>query len=77
MVFKEDALESQDARKMGLRVCGATQRRFMSNILFYKKCQFFFFNFNRFPGDPGGAWGPLKNLKNLKNLNILKKHKKT
>ena len=35
MIFKKDALESQDARKMGLRVWGATQRGFMSNILFF------------------------------------------
>ena len=37
MILKKDALESQDARKMGLRVCGAAQRGFMSNILFIKK----------------------------------------
>ena len=36
MIFKKDALESQDARKMGLRVCGATQKGFMTNIFFIK-----------------------------------------
>ena len=37
MILRKDALKSQDARKMGLRVCRATQRGFMSNLLFYKK----------------------------------------
>ena len=35
--FFKDALESQDARKMGLRVCGAAQRGFMTSIVFSLK----------------------------------------
>ena len=81
MIFKKDALESQDARKMGLRVCGATQRGFMSKILFIQKMWIFFSiliaspGFPGDPGDPGGARGPLKTPKNLKILKNLKNQK--
>ena len=61
MIFKKDALESQDGRKMGFRVCRATQRGFMTNIHFYKKSNFLFsilIASPGFPGDPRGSRGP-------------------
>ena len=91
--LKKDALESQDARKMGLRVCRATQWGFMTNILFYKKSNFLFSILIHSPGFPGDPWGspgipgtpggpgdplkPLKTLTNLKNPKNYKNPKKS
>ena len=57
MIFKKDALESQDGRKMGFRVCLATQWGFMTNIHFYKNFNFLFSILIDSLGFPGVPWG--------------------